>query len=228
MSVRRRFLVPVLSGLVAFLSAAVSRPALGESRFTLQFFGGAAWNVPMTLTVHQDGRPDVGFTAHWETRPFVQPLYWAVKASLEQRSGAWEILLIHDKLYLPNGPTEIGSFEITHGFNLVTLGRSWPLGSGFSVRAGAGLVLAHAETTVRGESAGSAGNLGGGYELTGPVLLGGAGWQLPLSRYFFVSAEGLVTAAYARVPIARGDAVFWNVAFQGLLGLGVRFGGPLP
>jgi len=229
MSVRRvRDPASLLAWLAAAVLLAIPQPARGESRFTFQFFGGTAWNVPSTLTVRQEGQPDVSLTAHWETRPFVNPIYWAVKASLETRSGAWELMLIHDKLYLSNGPTEIGTFEVTHGFNLVTLGRSWPLGAGFSVRAGAGLVVAHAESTVRGEYEGDAGNLGGGYELTGPVLLAGAGWQLPLSRLFFVSAEALVTAAYARVPVARGDAVFWNVAFHGLVGLGVRFGGPLP
>jgi hypothetical protein len=218
----------LLSGIAVTLLLISSHPARAQHRFTFQVFGGGAWNASTPLTIRQQGRPDVEISADWETKPFVQPLYWAVRASLEGRSGAWELQLLHDKLHLAHEPPEVGAFEITHGFNLVTLGRSFPLSKGFTARAGAGVVLAHAESTVRGEHEGNAGNLGGGYELTGPVFLAGAGWQLPLSRYLFVSAESLVTAAHARVPVARGDATFWNVALHGLIGLGVRFGSPLP
>ncbi len=230
MSIRRRAirLLPLLSGIAAALLLLASHPVRAQHRFTFQASGGGAWNASLPVTVRQAGQPDIDFTADWETKPFTGPFYWVVKASLEDRSGAWELQLLHDKLYLSDEPTEVEAFEVTHGFNLLTLARSFRLGKGFSFRGGAGAVLAHAETTVRGEHEGSAGNLGGGYELTGPVFLAGAGWELPLSRYFFLSAEALVTAAYAKVPVARGDATFWNVALHGLIGLGVRFGGPLP
>lgn len=214
------------SSLLFYGAAAVvlcsARPCVAESRITVQLFGGGAWNASTPLTISQEGQADVEISARWETKPFVQPFYWAVRVSLEQRTGAWELQLIHDKLYLADPPREVGSFEITHGFNLVTLNRSFPLGGGFSGRAGLGLVVAHPESTVRGEYD------GGGYGLTGPVFLAGAGWQLPLSRYLFVSAEAVVTAAYASVPVARGTASLWNVALHGLVGIGVRFGGPLP
>ena len=230
MSVRRRRIRPAsfLCGIAGAILLFASHSVRAQHRFTFQVFGGGAWNATTPVTIHQEGHPDLDFTAHWETKPFVQPFYWAVKASLEDRSGAWELQLLHDKLYLTHEPPEIAAFEVSHGFNFVTLARSFPLGKGFTARAGAGAVLAHAESTVRGEPEENTGNLGGGYELTGPAFLAGAGWQLPLSRYFFVSAEALVTAAHARVPVARGDATFCNVALHGLIGLGVRFGGPLP
>ncbi len=71
------------------LLVTVSGAALAaEHRVTLQLFGGGAVNLPSSLTVEQDGRPAIEKTASFETRPFEQPLDWAVRASPEDRTGA--------------------------------------------------------------------------------------------------------------------------------------------
>jgi len=201
MSVRRRFLVPS-SAAFRILSAAC-RPRPWARALHTQFFGGAAWNVPMTLTVHQDGRPDVGSRLMGDG-PFVQ---LSTGRESFARSSAPEpgILLIHDKLYLPNGPTEIGSSR-SRTVSTSSRSPSWPLGSGFS----SGPV--RDRPCPRGDhgraSPGDAGNLGGGTADRAVLLAGRVG--NPLSRYFFVSAEDSSRPRMRGSRIARGDAVFWT------------------
>ena len=226
--VARRSLGPrLLVILLVLLALLLAFPAESQHRFVLQLSGGGAWNARTPVTLEQEGEPDLDFSASFETRPFEQPLYWALKASLQDRKGAWELQLLHHKLYLTDPPPQVQHLEVTHGFNLVTFGRSFPLGSGFAARAAAGVVVAHTESVVRGSYEGGSGTFSG-YELAGPAFFGGAGWQRPLGRHFLLSAEAAVSAARARVSVARGHATFWNVAAHALVGLGFRFGGPLP
>ncbi|MGE5715072.1 MAG: hypothetical protein ACM369_00340 [Acidobacteriota bacterium] len=217
----------------SFLLSCVLLPALGlcglaladEHRVTFEVFGGGAVNAPSDLVVSQDGQPDIDETVTFRTKPFEQPLYWAVRLGLEDRAGAWELQLVHDKLYLDGPPAGIDRFEITHGFNLVTLGRAFFLGRGLSVRASAGAAVTHSESTVRGESMGGGGSLSE-YELGGPAFLVSAGWRLPVGRCLFLTVEGALSVARVRVSVAHGHATFWNAAAHGLVGLGIRFGGP--
>ena len=44
-----------------------------------------------------------------------------------------------------------------------------------------------------------------------------------LANWLFVSVEGKITAAWARVPVAEGHATVPNVAFHGIAGVGVSF-----
>ncbi len=222
LSLLRSFFLPALVGALAVAGPA----AADERRVTFQAFGGGAVNAPASLTVSQDGQPDIEETVTFKTKPFESPFYWALRLGLEDRAGAWELQVLHDKLYLDDPPAGIDHFEVTHGFNLVTLGRAFSLGHDLSARVGAGAAVTHTEASVRGEWSGGDGTFSG-YEVAGPVVLAGLGWQLPLGRHFFVSLEAAASVAYVRVSVSRGHASFWNVAGHGLLGLGVRFGGPL-
>lgn len=216
---RPAFLRSLLLAPALLLWLAAPRSARAdERRFAVQFLGGGAASLPATLAVSQDGEPDIEHTVTFRTKPFERPIYWALRAALEDPAGAWELQLLHHKLYLDDPPAGIDRFEVTHGFNLVTFGRAFSLGRGFAARVAAGAAVTHTEASVRGAWSEE------GYEISGPAFLGGAGWRLPLGRFVFVSVEAAVTAAHARVSVARGHASLWNVAAHGLVGLGVRFG----
>jgi hypothetical protein len=190
------------------------------AHWSVQLFGGSAASVPTTLTVHQDGFPDIRMTAHYATRPWTGAPYYAVRIARWTRGHAWEIELLHHKLYLTNPPDEIQHLEVTHGYNLVTVNRA-AVYRGFVVRAGVGVVVAHPESRIRGRApTSSGGGLGGGYYLTGPTVQLAAAKRFTLWRGLFAALEGKATGAYARFPIASGRATAPNVAVHGLVGLG--------
>ena len=187
-----------------------------DARWTLEAFAGAAANVNTPLTVRQDGQPELEVPAHWATRPFTSPFYWNLRVGRSGPRGGWELELLHHKIYLDNPTVEVSRFEITHGFNMVTLQRTW-IRSGWVLRAGAGALVAHTESTVRGLRD------SGSYQIAGPAFQVGVGRRFPFTRHFFGALEGKVTYAHAKVSIESGKASTSNVAFHGLFGLGVAF-----
>ncbi len=132
---------------------------------------------------------------------------------------------MHHKIYLENNPPEVQRFEITHGYNLLALARRWREGDGsLGYTLGAGVVIGHPETTVRGRTQPEEGGLfGHGYHLAGATLLAGVGERFDLSKRFYASVEGKFTASYARVPIRDGHASGPNVAVHVLVGGGANF-----
>lgn len=144
---------------------------LADEGWTFQASSGMAANLKTRLTIRQSGFAPVRVDADYATRPFEEPAY-SLRAGRWHGRGAWEAELTHHKLYLRNPPPEVSHFEITHGYNLLTLSRAWAL-LGLILRVGAGAVAAHAESTVREQSFES------GYHLTGPVLQAGAEKRLP-------------------------------------------------
>lgn len=208
-------------GVVALTTTLLLVPvARGEDSFRAEVFGGAAWSVPTTLTVDQSGEERLSVDAEWETRPFDTPPYYAARVGLWRNRGGWELQLLHHKIYLADPPPEIERFEVTHGWNFLTIQRAsrtrvldW--------RVGAGPVITHAEGRIRGRAVDRGGGLfGGGYSVSGAALSAGAGKSFSISRRFFATAEGQVTLSWARVPIQTGHARTANVAFHALVGLG--------
>jgi len=190
-----------------------------QGRISVEGFLGAAVNFDTPLSIQQDNHPTLDFSAHYETRPFQGPLYYALRFSYKRISSTWELQFIHHKLHLSNPTKEIQSFEITHGFNIFSLNRSFP--SRFLAwRIGFGLVLAHAESKVRGRAySGHGGLLDTGYHLTGPALIGGTGKEFPISAHFRLLTEIQLIAARARIPVADGTARAPNIALHILLGI---------
>lgn len=214
----------------AALLAATAPPAVTLAqergrRWSLELFGGGALSLPTPLRVEQGGEPDVSFTARYETRPWRDSPYYMYRAgrwSADGRRG-WELELLHHKVYLGNPPAEVQHFEITHGYNMILLGRAARRGRTI-VRAGVGAVVAHPETIVRGRARGEGGGLfGAGYFVAGAAAQLAAVRRFHITDALFAAAEGKVTGAWARVPIAGGHAVAPNVAGHALLGIGVAF-----
>lgn len=182
---------------------------------------GAVENVETSLEIRQSGFETVELDADYETRPFESPLYYSLRAGRWADRRGWELELIHQKLFLRNRPAEVQRFDISHGYNLVTVNRAWELGRVIA-RAGAGAVVAHPENTVRGRALEPSGGLGGGYHLAGPAVQLAVEGRLNLHPGWFLGLEGKATAARAEVPVAGGEAEVPNTALHALVGLGWR------
>jgi hypothetical protein len=202
-------------------SPASGRDGAGARSYLLEGFLGAVANVATPLWIHQDGEPDLSTTGRYATRPFERPLYYAFRIGTRKRGAGWDVELIHQKLHLRRKPDPVERFSISHGYNLVLVNRA-AFRRGGSTRIGLGVVIAHPETRVRGRDGPRSGGLGGGYYLTGPAaqIAAGGGWPLIATLGIGLRLEGKLTAAFAEVPIANGEARVPNLAFHLLLGLG--------
>lgn len=210
-------------GLVLLASALTFAPA-AAGPFTLDLFLGAPFHFDSTLKITQSGQEDLEFTADWQSNPFEQPLYWNIRlAYWTSETHGWAIDLVHDKLILANPPPEVQSYSHTHGYNFFTVQRLW-LVSGNLISAAVGVVISHAESTVRGQVfLERDSDIGGGYYLTGPVIGGGFGRRFPLSDLLYVSFEGRMTWSRTSTPVVDGESSFNNLAWHVLAGLGVEF-----
>jgi hypothetical protein len=191
-----------------------------EDRFRVELFGGTSWSAPSRLTVDQSGEEQLSFRAHWETRPFHEALYYAVRVGLWSRRRGWELQFLHHKIYLEDPPPEVTHFQIAHGWTLLSIQRA-SRGRVFDWRAGAGAVIAHPEGRIRGRDVYQGGGLfDRGYHFSGAGVIAGAGKTFPISRRFSANVEAQATYSWARVPIHTGHARTANVAFHALFGLG--------
>jgi hypothetical protein len=207
------------AALAAALLAAPA-PARGAT-WSVQLFLGGALNLRTPLTIRQDGEPRVRLRARWETRPFENPVYYGVGVARRDGGREWSLELVHHKVYLANPPPEVQDFSVSHGYNLVLLSRGIEIGRGVWTRIGAGAVVAHPESTVRGRKLPQDGGpLGLGYHLAGPALAAGVEARVPLGDRFRVALGGRASAAYAVVPVEGGSARVPNVALHATAGLG--------
>ena len=182
---------------------------------------GLQYNVPMRLVIRQSGQPDIKLTAHFDTRPFAEVPYYDVKVGMARRPWAFELELVHHKLYLANRPAEVDMFEITHGYNPILLNavrEKW----GVAFRAGAGFVLAHPQTMVRGLRFPETGGILGWY-VSGPAAQVGVSRWWEFGHHLLAGVEGKLVGAWARVPIVDGTADVPNLSLHALASVGWRF-----
>ena len=216
MTGQRIYVAGALAGLLL-----LATPAQAERRLSLEALVGGVHNFGTTLIIRQQGEPDIDVDASYDTRAFESPIYYALRLRIFQDTTAWEVQFVHHKIYLVNiylvnVTDEVRHFEVSHGFNLLTVNRAWstlPL----TIRFGAGVVMAHTESVVRDLSAPDT-----GYHLTGPVFIAGMGREFPLSSRLFVTAEAQLAVARAHVPVALGDASVPTVGLHGRVGFGFR------
>ncbi len=205
---------------LAALALAAPLQAGAQDGWTIELAGGFALNAPTRLIIHQAGQPDIRIAAHYASRSFATPIYYALRVGHWVRGRAWEVEFVHHKIYLSNPPADVQQFDVSHGFNLVTVNRALPLGRAVW-RPGVGIVLAHPESMVRGRPFDTSGGLlGWGYYVAGPAAQLAIARRFDVAERLFVSAEGKVTAAYARVPVNDGSARLTNLALHGLIGVG--------
>ena len=209
--------------LMPYLFFLLAVPLYAEDGWTFQTSVGAVSNFETPLKIRQSGFEEIEVDADYESRPFESPLYYSLRAGRWTGRTGWELELIHQKVFLMNRPPEVQRFDISHGYNLVTVNRGWDL-RGWLLRLGAGVVIAHPENTVRGRDLDSGDtNLSGGYHFAGPALQAGVERRVGFGARWFLGVEGKLSAARAEVPVAGGEAEVPNVAGHLLLGLGYRW-----
>jgi hypothetical protein len=204
-----------------FTAIAFLLPSIAAAEWVFQLSTGSALNIPTPLEIKQDGRPDIDITAEYDTKAFsTQAYYYNIKLAKWKDGRAWEFETLHHKLFLSNRPDEVQRFNISHGYNLNTVNRAW-LVKGLIYRVGLGVVMTHPETTVRGKEHENEGGVNGFY-ISGLTAQGAVEKRFDISRKFFLSLEGKLTASYADIPVAGGEASVPNVAAHGLFGFGYR------
>lgn len=204
--------------LLALIVLLVPTPA--RAQVVSEFFLGTAFNVPTTLTVNQRGLPPIEFTAHYEVRPLDARAYYAYRLGLWNSDRAWIVELLHHKIYLENPQGGVEHFEVTHGYNLITLNRGWRRGDN-TLLFGGGVVVARPHSTIRGQKFPD--DDVAGYSLSGVTIQAAASRRFDLTRRIFASVEGKITTSWARVPVFDGNATVPNSAFHVLAGMGVKF-----
>lgn len=201
-------------------------PAVAADKYSVEVFMGTQFNARTPLTIEQDGEQKIKVdSAEYDSDAFtgLDSPYYAWRIGMWNDNRAWELELIHQKLILENKPEEVQHFEISHGYNLITINRAWALRH-FIFRVGGGIVLSHPETTVRNKSRGYHEEFPDGFYVSGPTAQIALGKRFPLWRGLFGVLETKLTASYAAdVPIADGEAEVPNAAFHALFGLGYEF-----
>jgi len=215
--------------LLSLIAAIIMLPgwsAAAETSWTLEILGGSAYNFTTPLTIRQTGETDIKLDARYSTRPFTGSPYFSIRLGRWTDNRAWEFEMTHHKLYLDNRPPEVQRFEISHGYNQITLNRAWNY-RGFIFHLGLGLVLTHPETRVRGKANTWVNGLlptgDKGFRLSGTTAQAAVGKRFFIYQGLFINLEGKLTGSYATIPIVDGDASVPNVAVHGLIGLGYEY-----
>ena len=191
---------------VAVCVTFVSESIKAQSGLRLEAGTFLPYNIPMPLTIHQTGEHEINLTARYASEPFVAPICWVWRVGLWSEGRSWELEVVHHKIYLDNAPPEIGSFGISHGLNQITINRGWQFEI-VALRVGAGLILAHAESSIRGRILSEDGGIFGmGYHLTGPTFQAAVGRHFPLVDGLLATTEVKLSGYFASVPVAGGDA----------------------
>lgn len=192
----------------------------GDVHWTVEVFVGVSFHLPAPLTIRQSRQEDLKLTGRYLSKSLDRPIYYGWRIGRWRDDSGWELEFVHDKLYLANKPGDVQEFSISHGFNLLTVNRSRDRG-GLVERLGAGVVIAHPESTVRGERFPEDGGLlNRGYFLSGPTVRLAAGKPVRISGDLFAPVEGKFSASFARIPVAGGDADVTDLSFQGAFGIG--------
>ena len=206
---------PALTALAAFVFIG---PAAAAT-WSVEGFGGNAYNFRSGLHIAQDGGYSESVRAHYDTRGWRSPLYYMLRAGRWSEDRAWEVCVLHHKLYLSNPPAGVADVSVSHGFNIVSLNRAFRHRD-WIWRLGAGPVVTHAEATILGT------RYDGPYKLAGIALVTGLERRFYLGEATYLALEGGMTAAYAK-PQLEGTPgatlTVRNVALHGLLGVGFDF-----
>ena len=197
-----------------------------ERYWSFEINGGIPYNFPSPLVIKQEGEPTIRLTARYRSEPFVSPGYYLLRGGRWNDGKAWEIEFVHHKLYLDNMPPEVQEFSISHGYNIFTVNRASEklLFKDFNyiLRLGAGVVISHPETTIRGLSLEQeGGTLGGGYYITGPVLNIAMAKRLYFLDPLFINLELKFNPSVSWIPIEGGQAIVWNFPVTFAFGMGV-------
>jgi hypothetical protein len=194
--------------------------ARAVEQWSFEYLGGMPYHCTTPLTIRQSGQPDISVNARYESKPFETPWYYSVRMGAWTGDNAWELELIHDKIYLKNRPVGVEEFSVSHGYNLLTVNRAWQRG-GLIYRFGAGLVVAHPESRIRGKKIPENRALfNDGYYLAGPTVQTSLGRRIVIHQKLYLALEAKLTVSYARVPVEDGRATVPCAGVHAVFGLG--------
>ena len=206
-----------------FLALVLSSSTSVMASTSVELMFGYPYNTKSPLHINQDGSSNIATRADFETEPFTPPFYYSMRLAKRTDNAAWELELLHHKLYLQNRPANVQRFDVSHGFNLLFVNRSWDI-QPLILRIGLGAVVAHPENTVNNQPLADDGGLfGSGQYLAGATGQLSAGWSYAFHRHWFATLEGKLTYAYARLKIADGHANLLHGALHALGGIGYRW-----
>jgi hypothetical protein len=208
-----------LAAALAYAMVISQATAAQEPEWSAEVLIGDALNLTSRTQIHTAPVAPAAFGGDYETRGFEAPLHYAWRLTHWNQDRGWEIQLLHHKLHLRNRPAPVEALSISHGFNIVTLGRAYAVGP-WRFRFGLGPVIAHPEARIAGSS------YQGDYELAGVAALGSAGALLDLTPRWSVVGEVAATLGYADVhPSGAPDLRFSvrNPAIHAQVGIGYRF-----
>lgn len=211
---------------LSFVSILISSFLFAQDKnvWNVEAHGGFPINIPLPLTIKQSNYADINFTAQFYSEPFTPPVFWVYRISKWKNDKAWELEMIHQKLYLKNTAPEIDYFSITHGYNMLMVNRGFKFNlfneQKFIARFGAGLVIPHAENKIRGKELPQGDSYFSGYTIGGPVINIALAKQFKLSNRFYLNTEIKNNTSYAVVPIVDGRAYVWHSAIEFIGGIG--------
>ncbi|MEA3513046.1 MAG: hypothetical protein U9R37_05540 [Campylobacterota bacterium] len=208
--------------------------SLYSSEYSVELLSGVVSNMKEDITNHREGEDDIVIEdAKLVTHAQSVPYYYGIRfAKWSEDDTAWEIEHLHQKLYIDDPAKEtsgkVTQWEITDGLNFFTLNKAYKTPSnGMVYRVGGGIVIAHPDITIEGETNHKAGNgaivWGEGYHLAGFVVQASAQKQWNLNKIWYLSTELRATYAKAYVPIASGGVEVQNRALHFNYGVGYRF-----
>jgi hypothetical protein len=199
--------------------ALVFLPATAHAQLEMQAYLGSSLSAPSPVRISQAGQPDLRFTGHWATRPFLDTWYYAGRLALWRGNRGWLLDFTHHKIYLTNPPPEVQRFQITNGMNMFTLSRGYRRGK-LTYAVGAGPVVAAPITRIRGQSLPSDRGFFGRYFLAGGNLMTSITRRFPLGLGFGLLLDGRASTSYVRVPVAGGHTSVLNLAAHVHVGIG--------
>lgn len=209
----------------AWLSLAIAlmpytaRCADEKPSWSIDLLVGNAYDASSRTRIEHAALGNVSLGGDYETRGLESPLHYAWRISQWKDTRAWELQLLHHKIFLRNRPTGVAALSVSHGFNIVTLNRAVEH-RGWRMRAGLGPVITHAEARILGSS------YDGPYEIAGAAALLGIGRSIELGHHFHLLGEVSATYGYVRAhPNGEPDLTLTirNPALHAQIGLGYRF-----
>ncbi|UCG78927.1 MAG: hypothetical protein JSV21_03605 [Nitrospirota bacterium] len=214
-------IIPVILILMLLIAGSAISASAAEDGWVFQVATGSGYSFTTPLTIKQDGQPDIKVDAEYKTKAWATMApYYDLRVGKWKNGRAWEFESHHHKLHLSNGPSEVQKFVISHGYNLNTVNYAWQ-GTAWDMiyRVGGGFVMTHPETIIRNQRYEDEGGLNG-FHISGVTVQAGAEKRFRINEAFFFYLEGKLTASYAVIPVANGEATVPNAALHGLFGIG--------
>jgi hypothetical protein len=185
-----------------------------QEKLSLEFGTGLPYNISMPLTIKQANMPEIKLTASYNSEPFKIPIYWIWRIGYRVDNNAWELEAIHHKIFLDNRPDEIEYFSISHGINYITINKCWYF-KNYILRIGAGIVLDHPESKIRGKEFPEDGGLmKWGYYISGPAINLTEAKKFYLWKNLFLNFEAKLNVSYSNIPVKDGSADVYNIVLQ--------------